>query len=113
MYGLGWRRLTADAEVYPGPVLLAGVVLLASVAGGDVTIYDGADPTSGDKLFTLKADANISLPVVFPWPVRCEKGLYVDIGSNITEVTVFYVPAKLDGSNPMYGGPPAMEPPKR
>ncbi len=110
MWGTGFRRLVADGEVYPGPVLLTGVHLLVSVTGGDVTVYNGADAVSGDKLFTLKGEANISKPFFFPWPTRCEKGIFVDVGSNVTEVTVFYVPAKGDGSNPNYMGPPMMGP---
>ncbi len=81
---------TADGGATPGPCLLNAVVLLASSAGGDVTLYEGQDATSGRKIATLKGAANVSLPVVFAHAPFLARGLYVDVGSNVTEVTVFF-----------------------
>ena len=105
MFGLGFERVTADNLLFPGPCLLGGLVLLVSVTGGDVSLYNGNDAQSGALIGTFKGEANISEPIIFPWPLRCERGLYVDVGSNVTELLVFYKPARLDGSNPNYEGP--------
>ena len=109
MRGAGWERVTVDTLLYPNPTLLGGLVLLTSVTGGDVTLYDGQDAASGRVVGRFEGIADQSTPILFPWPLRCEGGLFVDIGSNVTEVLVLWVPAALDGSNPMYGGPPMVE----
>jgi len=106
MKGAGWERVTVDTLLYPNPVLLGGLVLLVSVTGGDVTLYDGQDAASGRVVGRFEGNAHISTPFLFPWPLRCELGLFVDVGSNVTEVLVLWAPAALDGSNPMYGGSP-------
>jgi hypothetical protein len=106
MYGASWERVTVDTRIHPGPVLLAGVVLLTSVTGGEVTIYNGDDAESGTPVLRVEGIADESKPVMFPWPLRLERGLFVDVGSNVTEVLVAFVPAALDGSNPAYGGLP-------
>lgn len=72
------------------PVWLWGVVILASAAGGDATLYQGQDAGSGDVLGSFKGAANVSNPVMFPRPVYCDRGLYLSIGSNITNVILLF-----------------------
>lgn len=91
-HGLTYERVTADALVCRGPCVFVGAVILASVAGGDASIYDGHEATSGNKVLTLKGDANISNAIAPPVPIRFGNGLFVDIGANCDEVTVFYSP---------------------
>jgi hypothetical protein len=79
-----------DAVIAEQPVLLNSVLLLVSSTGGDVTLYEGQDATSGRKIATLKGTANVTLPVVFAHAPFLARGLYVDVGSNVTEVTVFF-----------------------
>src|SRR3990167_562385 len=100
MRGLGWERVTVDTLLYPKPVLLGGLGLLVSVTGGDAPLYDGQDATAGRQILRAEGIADQSTPVIFPWPLRCEGGLYVDVGSNVTEVLVLWVPARPDGRNP-------------
>ena len=92
MFGLGFERVTADNLIFPGPCLLGGLVLLVGATGGDVSLYHGNDALSGQLIGRFEGEADISLPVIFPWPLRCERGLYVDVGSNVTEVLIFYKP---------------------
>ncbi len=87
-----WDTFAADAIVHNGPCLLHGIVVLASAAGGDVTLYEGLDATSGHKVGTFKGGANLSNPVMLPAPRYCARGVYLDVGSNITEVQVGYTP---------------------
>lgn len=88
--GVGFARLTVDSSAIKRPVNVYGFIVLASVAGGDATAYNGQDANSGRKFATLKGSANVSNPIIFHRPVYFENGIFVDIGSNITEVTVIY-----------------------
>ena len=88
----GWTNVTGDTLITTSPGYLNGVVVLASVAGGDVTVYDGRDATNGRKVGTFKGAANISRPIIFTPSLLCENGVYVDVGSNITEALVLWCP---------------------
>lgn len=89
---MAWTNTTADAVITNAPAYLHGLTLLASAAGGDVTVYDGADPGAGRKILTAKGAANVSLPIAFYPPLLCERGIYLDVGSSVTEVTVHWDP---------------------
>lgn len=89
--GVGWTRLTASNVVWNGPVRLYGAVLLVSVAGGDVTLYDGVDAVSGRQVLRLEGTADESRPVMFSPPLVLDLGLYVAVGSNVTEVLVVWL----------------------
>jgi len=82
--------ISADRLLSSEPCLLWGAVILCSVAGGDATIYDGHDAVSGKPVLPLKAGANASIPVPLVQPIFCGQGLYVDIGSNVTSLTVIW-----------------------
>ena len=91
MQGHGWERVTGDARVFEGSGVLFGLVLLVSTTGGDVTLYDGADAGSGRLIGTFEGIANESRPIVFGRNgILLDKGLFVDVGSNVTEVLVVY-----------------------
>ena len=89
---MGWTNLTASEIIAEQPVLLHGVVVLASASGGAATLYEGQDATSGRKIITIEGSANESRPVAFYPPLLCERGLYVAVGSNVTEVVVHWTP---------------------
>ena len=90
--GFGWMNVGADNQVREGPCLLAGLVVLASVTGGDVTLYEGNDASSGRKIGKFEGVANVSNPIMFSPPLPLQRGLFVDVGSNITEVAVLFKP---------------------
>ena len=90
--GIAYITVTADTLVSTEPVLLYGAVILASALGGDATIYDGHDASSGRKVITLKGGATLSTPVEWPQGLYLGGGLYVDVGSNVTEVQLSYEP---------------------
>lgn len=87
---VGWQNVAADAIITAQPARLHQVVLLASAAGGDATIYEGQDASSGRKILTVKGAANASRPVRFRPPLECGRGIFVDVGSSVTEVFVQY-----------------------
>jgi hypothetical protein len=72
------------------PAWLHASFLNASVAGGDVVIYEGQDPTSGRQILHQDAAANATNHCQFDPPVWMERGIYVDIGSNVSQVTIHY-----------------------
>jgi hypothetical protein len=90
LWGLNYTNLSVSAEVANEPVVLYGAVILTSVTGGDATVYDGRDATSGNKVIRLEGIANQSTPVMFCYPVTLHQGLYVNVGSNVTEVVVLW-----------------------
>lgn len=91
--GTGFTRLTADGIVNEGATLLFGLHIEASTAGGDVSLYEGMDSGSGRLIGTFKENANDHDVLSFPVPIFLDRGLYVDIGSNVTAVTLFWLPA--------------------
>jgi hypothetical protein len=88
---LGSIRSTVSLVIARTPVVLYRVILLVSVTGGDISVYEGLDATSGRLIATIKGTANVSNTVDFGG-VRCDRGLYVAVGSNVTEYTVVYSP---------------------
>lgn len=85
-------RVTADTIISTEPVLLFAVMILTSTTGGDVTLYNGVDPGAGSQIIRLEGTANETRPTPFGPGILCDRGLYVDIGSNVTEVVVIYAP---------------------
>lgn len=90
--GIAYRNLSADALVWRGPSLFYGAVILTSVTGGDATIYDAQSADTPRKVIRLEGIANESRPVMLPKPALLGEGLYVHVGSNVTEIVVFYEP---------------------
>lgn len=93
-FGVGFTRFISDGIVNEGQTLLYGIHIEASVAGGDVSLYEGLDTGSGRLLGIFKDNANNHEPKSFVPPVFLDRGLYVDIGSNVTAVTLFWLPAR-------------------
>jgi len=92
MLGTGNINLTADNIVIPTPVLLAGLTITVSVAGGDVTLYNGLDAASGIKVHKFVNGVAGTMQVNFIPPLNLERGLFLDVGSNVTEVSLQIVP---------------------
>lgn len=88
MLGSGVISLTADNIVIPGAVLLAGLTLTVSVAGGDVTLYNGKDAASGIKVHKFVGGVAGTNQFNFIPPIELERGLFVDVGSSVTELSV-------------------------
>lgn len=88
--GIGWTRLTGDAQVTEGPALLYGLVLLTSVTGGDVTVYAAGGPQPARQVGRFEAIADDSHPILFPSPLRMDGGIYVDVGSSVAEVLILW-----------------------
>ena len=90
--GYAYSPVSADTLLTSEPAFLGGLVVLASVDGGDVTLYDGLDAGSGRLIGRFEGLANVSNPIIFPDAVPLDRGLFVDVGSNITEVLLLWRP---------------------
>ncbi len=87
-----FKRVTADTLVYEKGCLLQALTLLVSTTGGDIAVYDGQDANSGRLIGTFKATANVSNCITFGGGIRCERGLFVDVGSNVSEALLCFDP---------------------
>lgn len=85
-----WRNIDGDTLIARGPCLLHTLFVLTSTTGGDATVYEGQDTGSGTKIIRLEGTANEIRSVHFSPPLPCQRGLYVDVGSNVDEVLVHY-----------------------
>lgn len=88
-----FANITATTLINEGQSLLHSVIILASAAGGDLTVYEGLDASSGRKVATVKGAANVSSQIRFSPPLLLARGLLVVIGSSITEATITWSPA--------------------
>ena len=83
------RRIEADKRVsLPASVYFGGLLLATSGGAATVAVYDGLD-TSGDLIdyFSAAASARDRNHLHLGIPLR--QGLYVDVGSNVDEFTIF------------------------
>ena len=81
--------VTADALLAEKECELVYAYLAPSAASADVSLYDGEN-TSEDLIATLKSAVITGHEFRPPVPINCRKGLYVDVGSNVTGVLVMW-----------------------
>lgn len=88
--GLNYTNVSADAMITNEPTLLYGAVILCRDLGGDATIYDGRDATSGRKVMVLNGREDISVPIMFPKPILLPLGLFVGVGEDVTDLVLLW-----------------------
>lgn len=72
------------------PVRLDCVNLSVETNGDSITIYNGRDATSGNKVVKVKALANRSVNFNISRGLRCEKGLYVEASASTADWSLFF-----------------------
>lgn len=82
-----WKFVTADELLTRSPCELIFAYLVVSAASTDTHLYDGEN-TAGKKLVTLECAAVTGHPFRPSIPIYCRRGLYVDVGTNVTGVFV-------------------------
>lgn len=87
-------RISADTLINHGSTLLTGVSFDVSVAGGQVDLYDGNDANSGSLKLRLTGTTNSPNSFTPASPILFDRGLYVDLGSNVTAVTILWTSAE-------------------
>ncbi len=85
------RKIEADKQLLlPGAVYFGGILLATSGGAATVAVYDGQD-TSGDLIDYFSAAASSRDRNHLHTGIPLRTGLYVDIGSNVDEFTVFFL----------------------
>lgn len=82
-----WAWVTVDRVLSSGPCELIYAYLVVSAASTDSALYDGVD-TAGDKIVALVSATARGHPFSPKEPVPCRKGLFVDVGTNVTGIFV-------------------------
>jgi len=84
-------QVTADKLVCGKPCFLLSACLVASSVGAATVVLRDGHSTSGDALITLGAPTSGNDHRNFSFPIYFKKGLYADVGSNVTELDLHYI----------------------
>ncbi len=89
--------LTADINLIEQKVEVCGVIITASTSTKTVvSLYDGVN-ADGRLLGTFRVAADDSEAFIFPYPIPCNRGIFLDVDANLTGVMIFYRPLKPQG----------------
>jgi hypothetical protein len=94
MTSRGFGHLAVDGDggvIRRGGVYHGGVLLATSGGASTVAVYDGLD-TSGDLIDYFSVSASAGERHVDDVGIQIREGLYVDVGSNVSKLTIFYDP---------------------
>lgn len=83
-------RVTADSLISPEPCFVLSAELVSSAAGVSTAALRDGHNTDADILVDLAALASAADPRSWTPPIYFQKGLFVDIGANVTAVLVRY-----------------------
>jgi len=90
MVSYNWDRFTGSNKVSLAPCKVGTVIITSDGQGvTDVTLYDG-ESTDDPVLAELKGPDNTSKMIHFQPPLLTHRGLYLDVGSNVTSVLIQY-----------------------
>lgn len=84
---LNWKWVIADEILARGPCELHCANLSPSAANATATLYHGEN-TTGDIIGVIFTAVKTNWDFVPKKPVYCPKGLFIDIGANVTGVFV-------------------------
>lgn len=87
----GVTRILVSTLITTSPAMLYGVTVWASGAAGRASMYNARSAVQADVRFTVVGEANVSRPLLFPFPVPFGNGIFVFVAS-ITEVAIFWRP---------------------
>jgi len=84
-----WAYVTVDSILAEKACWLHWAYLVVSASTTDSALYDGHD-TGGNKIVDLKSAVVTNHEFAPPKPLFCQKGLFVDVGSNVSGIFVQY-----------------------
>lgn len=90
--GVGCSRVTADSLICPEPCFLVSVSMVASPAGAATAIIRDGHNTDAEAVIDLAAIASYNDTRHYAYPIFFKRGLYVDVGLNVTSVLVQFSP---------------------
>lgn len=91
------RRVQADVQVnQPAAVYHGGVLLATGDGASTVAVYDGQDAATGDLIDYFGVAASGHEKAFLERGVVLRRGLFVDVGSNVSSFVFFYRPPPRD-----------------
>ena len=85
------KTVTSTGIIYKGPCLVSAITITG--AGGDANcqVYDGLN-TEGELKFNLYALSGTTFNEILMHPTDFDYGIYVNVGTATTVVTVQFIP---------------------
>lgn len=93
--GCTYAFIMGLGRVYQGACLLKGIIYTPSTSNRYIEVYDGLDPTSGEKVFRLFTSTHITQSFMLPEGVRFNHGIYITAYGSTEQTTVFFEPLEL------------------
>jgi hypothetical protein len=89
-----WERITADKKITGRPCFLYAAHLTASAVGAATAVVRDGTETAAEAVINLAALTSSFDTRNFDPPIYLKKGLYVDVGDNVTSVLVHFLPLR-------------------
>jgi len=86
------KRITSDTQISTAPIIILGYQMFPDGSNtGVVEFYNEADSskTAASKISAGRCIATESKEAIFPSPLYCENGLYVDLTGTNLELFVY------------------------
>lgn len=88
------RQVEADSLITPDHAFIFALGIASNGSGeADAIVYDGHDASGGFHIHLYCVDEAMDW-IVFNTPMYFNHGIYVDIGTNVDQVVVQYLPVK-------------------
>ncbi len=97
-FGLAIAYITSSQIINTGECNLHLIHFIGSGSGVTVSVYEGLDSSSGRLIAVLGGHATESRSVDFKG-VQCDRGIYIALGTGVTNCTVIYDTQRFD-TNP-------------
>ena len=88
----GWIWLSGTGTILNGPCLFYGLIMNSSANGATLTVYDGADASSGRKVGDFLTGSTRSNQFLLPYPLELTSGLRVEFDDDVVGALVLYTP---------------------
>jgi hypothetical protein len=81
-------RVALDGIAVRAECLLTSVRLVAAAGGAATAVIHNGKTDDNEIICSLSAVASTSDALYFPRGLHCPNGIYVNVGSNVTEVVI-------------------------
>jgi len=84
-----WERVITDGVVSPNPTRVGSIILTPSSATKytSVVLYDG-ESTADPKILTILSGTGVTRVINFQPYLETKRGLYIDVGGDLSEVLI-------------------------
>ncbi len=82
-------RVTVSQEITGRPCFIGCVIVTpdSAITAADITLHNGSS-TTDPQILTIRTDAGVTRTYPFVYPLHCDRGLFVSLGSNVEEVII-------------------------